>query len=878
MLHGSMQLESGTRLGPYEIVDRVGAGGMGEVYRARDTRLARSVAIKVLPSEFAADVRLRARFEQEARTISTLNHPHICTLHDVGRENGVAYLVMEYCDGQTLAERLERGALSFDHMLQYGIDIADALSRAHRAGIVHRDLKPSNIMITKSGVKLLDFGLAKMRIDAPAAESTAQLISEEGSILGTLQYMSPEMLAGKEADARSDIFALGAVFYEMLTGKPAFSGSSKASVIAAILEHEPQSIRELEPNAPPALEHVINKCLTKAPDDRWESAHDVAEQLRWIRDSRPPSIATRSRVGIIVAILMAGALMGLIAWKSPRTEQTSAVVRLSIPLTQAKVVNGAAEDQLPIVSIDTESLLPAVAMSPDGKRIAYGVISNGVNQIYVRQLDSFETVLLGAGTGPFFSADGRWLVFSKYGLLMKMPVGGGAATTLSPGFDVIAYGATWAPDGAIYYSHAGLWKISASGGPPQKLTEPNWAAGENSHFWPQLLPDGKHILFTIGTEQITSFDDAQIAVLSLETGKWKVVLEGGACARYIAGNLIFGRSGNLYTVPFDLHSLSVTGPRRKIVDDVLTEPSTGAAHFDVSSKGDLIYVPGGVAHGRTAILNVDAAGHTKLLANLDMNISFLKISPNRQKIALGVVAANDHIWLYDVASGSVTRFSLERGEQLHPLWTPDGSHIIYTAVNPTRFLSRKADGAGEPEELLRLSSFGAATSCSYDGKFLAYHQRRSATGFDLWMLSLTGERKPRSLLASHFDECKGFFSPDGNWVVYLADETGKAEAYVRATTPGGGHWQISNGGASLARWSLDGKAVFYRHGDDFFIVPISVINNEVQPGKSRLLFNIPRVADYDVTEEGFLVAQNLMDVHGSQQVNVVLNWEHELSP
>jgi len=868
-------LQSGTRLGPYEIVERLGAGGMGEVYRARDTRLSRSVAIKVLPDAFAADPRLRARFEQEAKTISALNHPHICTLHDVGRENEVDYLVMEYCEGQNLADRLERGALPLDQVMQYGIEVADALSRAHRAGIIHRDLKPSNIMITKSGVKLLDFGLAKMHIESPAADSTAQLVSDEGRILGTIQYMAPEVLTGQDADARSDIFALGLVLYEMLTGKPAFSGTSKASVMAAILEHAAEPLPE---NVPPPLEHLIEKCLTKQPDDRWQSAHDVAEQLRWIRASGPTPIVARKRALIVIASLIAGALVTIVAmWRLSRRDQSSDVVRLSIPVAQT--INGAAENQPSGTAIEFASGLPSVTISSDGKRIAYAAVINGVSQIYVRQLDSFETVALAGtetGAGPFFSADGQWIGFVKFGMLMKIPLAGGAPALLFPRLRGRGRGATWAPDGTIYFSpesSGGLWKMSSAGGAAQKLTEPDFSAGENSHRWPQVLPGGKHLLFTIRTDQITSFDDAKIAVLSLDTGKWKVLLEGGACARYVSGNLLFGRAGNLYAVPFDLQSLSVTGPRRKVIDGVMTMPSSGATHFDAGSNGDVVYVPGGIAHGRTAILSVDLAGHSRLVANLAQSVNSLKMSPDGRKIALSVAEANDDIWMYDIGSGAATRFSFERGDEGFPVWTPDGSRVVYSALQ--RLMVRNSDGAGDSEELLR--SNAAATSCSPDGTFLAYAARDPVTGFDLWLLPLTGDRKPRPLLRSQFDEFDASFSPDGRWISYVSNETGRVEAYVRQATPVGGHWQISTEGARGPRWSLDGKAVYYRQGGNFFIVPIGVAGNEVRPGKSRLLFTIPGVADYDVTREGFLIAQNLEELHETRQLNVILNFTRELS-
>ena len=856
---------------------------MGEVYRARDTRLGRSVAVKVLPDEFAADVRLRARFEQEAKTISALNHPHICTLLDVGREDGVDYLVMEYCEGQTLADRLGRGALPLDLALQYGIDLADALSRAHRAGIVHRDLKPSNVMVTKSGVKLLDFGLARMHVESSVTDSTAQFLTEEGSILGTIQYMAPEVLGGADADARSDIFALGLVLYEMLTGKPAFSGPNRASVMASILEREPRPIHELAPNVPPPLEHLIDKCLSKQPDERWESAHDIAEQLRWIRESKPVPLVGRRRSWTAIAIA-AALLMAIAAiWKFSVREAPGAVVRLSVPLAQQ--TEGADEKETPsTIAIGTG--LPSVAISPDGKRIAWAAEHNGINQIFVRQLDSFETVAVTGlandqSGGPFFSPDGQYIGFVRFGSLMKKPITGGAAQPLFTKLRGAGRGATWAPDGTIYFcpsADGGIWKMSSNGGVAQKVTEPDVAAGENSHRWPQILPDGKHLLFTIRTDQIASFDDARIAVFSLDTGKWKVVLEGGAYARYASGNLLFGRAGNLYAVPFDLQSLSVTGPRRKVIDGVLTTPSSGAAHFGVSSNGDLVYVPGGVAQGRTALVTVDLTGHSKLIANLALSINSLKLSPVGRRIALSVAAANDHIWLYDIGSGAAARFSFERGEESSPLWTADGSRIVYTASPPPRLMVRNADGAGDSSELVPPSSalrVAGASTVSSDGKFLLYDARDEATGYDVWLLPFSGDRKPRPLVRSQFNEIEASLSPDQRWIAYTSDETGRFEAYV-SPTAGGGHWQVSTGGARAPQWSLDGKSVYYRQSDQFLGVPISITANDVRPGKSRVMFTIPGASDYDVTKEGFLIAQNLEELHGPRQINVILNWKREL--
>ncbi|HYC89376.1 MAG TPA: protein kinase, partial [Thermoanaerobaculia bacterium] len=535
-----MRLQPGMRLGPYRIERRAGSGGMGEVYRARDVRLARSVAIKVLSAEIAADARQRARLEQEARAISALNHPHICALHDLGREGDLDYLVLELCEGQTLAERLDRGALPLEQVLRYGIEIAGALSAAHRAGIVHRDLKPSNIMLTGSGVKLLDFGISSPRrpphgeTDAHATTSFWPAMTEEGRQPGTLQYMAPEVLNGEEADARTDIFALGAVLYEMLTGKRAFAGAHRAGIIAAILEREPPPLREARPDTPPALESAIVRCLAKRREERWESAHDLSEMLRLIpRLDAPAGPPSRRRT-----LLAAGgiAVLASMAWvagieRARHAGDEARVVRLSIPVN------------VPVPENNVEAWVgdewggSPVAITADGKRVAYTVIGPS-SMIYLRSLDSADsrpveaTELAGL---PFFSPDGGWLGFFNSGVLSKVPVGGGAPQVITT--PAVARGASWGSDGNIYFTVSaggGLWRVAEKGGPPRQLTTPDGAAGENSHRWPQLLPDREHVLFTIRTRRITSYDDASIAVLSLATGKWKVVLEGGTYGQYAA--------------------------------------------------------------------------------------------------------------------------------------------------------------------------------------------------------------------------------------------------------------------------------------------------------------------------------------------------------
>jgi eukaryotic-like serine/threonine-protein kinase len=585
-----MTVDSGTRLGPYEILSRIGAGGMGEVFKALDTRLDRSVAIKVLPAALAHDAQLKVRFEREARTISQLSHPHICTLHDVGSDNGVSYLVMELLDGESLAARVARGPLPLADVLRYGAQIADALADAHGHGVTHRDLKPGNIMLTKGGAKLLDFGLAKAATPAIAPGDatiarTSDPITAQGTLLGTFQYMAPEQLEGAEADPRTDIFALGAVLYEMLTGKRAFDGKTRTSLIAAIVGAQPRPIAELQPMTPGALEHIVERCLRKDPEERWQSARDVAEELRWVAEVAPaqPRSTRVARLPWAVAGLLAVTVIGLAAWLLTRPVPPRRTVHAFIPAPPRHVMADA-------VSV--------VAVSPDGSRIVFQSFERDEpSMLHMRRIDRFESTPI-PGTenarGPVFSPDGRWLAFVAANRLRKMLAGGGAPVVLAENAN--NRGLTWSADGAaIYYAPSaasGIWRVSATGGDARAITTPNGEQGENSHRWPHALPDGKHLLMTIRTTTIGSFDEARIAVLSLDTGKWHTVVEGGSSPRYArTGHLLFARGGDLYAVGFDLKTLKVHGEPVRVVTGVEMLRDNGIAHYAVGDDGSLVYVP-----------------------------------------------------------------------------------------------------------------------------------------------------------------------------------------------------------------------------------------------------------------------------------------------
>ena len=600
-----MALSAGTRLGPYEILAPLGAGGMGEVYRANDTRLDRTVAIKVLPAETAADPQLKARFEREARAISALAHPNICTLYDVGEEDGQTFLVMEHLVGQTLADRLKKGPLPLEQALEVGTQIADALSAAHKQGIVHRDLKPGNVMLTKTGARLLDFGLARLTAhgEQPAvgsltsAPTEAEPLTGAGTVMGTLPYMAPEQVEGKEADARTDLWALGLILYEMLTGGRAFEASTPTSLVGAILERDPTPISERQPLTPPSLERLVRRCLAKDPDDRWDTAHDVADELRWIGETGfaptpregPHGGAKLRSQRLVIALLGASILsLVLVLWAPWRTPPTPSPLRLDTRLG-------------PDLALDPGALTrgPAAILSPDGTHLAFvaGEPGEASRRIYVRPLDQLEARLL-PGTegahGPFFSPDGQWIGFFAGGRLQKIAVTGGAAVTLADASD--DRGGSWGEDGTIVLTPrgapgAGLQRVSSSGGEIQTLTTPDPDADEATHRWPQVLGDGR-VLYTAHSS-VGGYENASLVMEVFPDGPRKVVHRGGYHGRYLpSGHLVFIHQGTLFAAPFDLEKMELTGAPVPVIEGVWAHSTTAGAQFSFSDTGTLVYVAG----------------------------------------------------------------------------------------------------------------------------------------------------------------------------------------------------------------------------------------------------------------------------------------------
>ena len=744
-----MSLKRGTKLGPYEIVAPIGAGGMGEVYKAKDTRLDRTVAIKVLPSHVASNPEVRQRFEREARAVSSLNHPHICTLYDIGSENGIDFMVMELIEGDTLADRLKKGALPLDQALRYGIEIADALDKAHRQGVVHRDLKPGNIMLMKSGAKLLDFGLAKITAQQTNAAGLSALpteakpLTQEGSILGTFQYMAPEQLEGKEADARADLFALGAVLYEMLTGRKAFEGESQASLITAIMSAEPASISDLQPLTPFALERLVRRCLAKDPEDRWQSARDVTLELGWIRDKGDADVSTtapagarsRERLAWVLALLLAAAVVGVAVHRFTRPDAPP-VIRLRTEAGELSVTMG-----------------QFVKITPDGRTLVYRGERDGVSQLYRRALDEIEGTPLPGTENPnnlFVSPDGQWAGFLQVAdlLLRKVSLSGGAPVTISE-LPVAARGVSWGDDDTIIFGSAGggLWQIPARGGEPQPLTTP---AEGHEHNRPFHLPGAKRVLFTVwagGT--------SEVAVLPRESNEPRVLLEGTTPQLTASGHLVYQREGGLWAVPFDSDRLELKGTPVPVVEGVQVTGNT-AAQFALSHEGTLVYVPPDVG-AAFRLVGVDREGRvTPLSKNLEA-VDGLRLSPDESRVAVAINSptAGFDLWLHDIERGTRSRLTVDGGT--NAVWSPGGDRIAFFNYATGGLLTISADGSGEIEALYRRDARDLLhllpSSWSPDGRFLALATR----GGDIFVLALGGEPEP--FLATEFIERNPMFSP-----------------------------------------------------------------------------------------------------------------------
>jgi Tol biopolymer transport system component/predicted Ser/Thr protein kinase len=887
-------LSTGSRLGPYEILSPIGAGGMGEVYRARDTRLERTVAVKVLPQHLSSSSEVRQRFEREAKTISQLSHPHICALYDIGNQDGVEYLVMEYLEGETLADRLVKGPLPLEQTLRYGIEIAGALDKAHRQGIVHRDLKPGNVMLTKSGVKLLDFGLAKAMQPASSTSSLSVLptqagstpLTQEGTILGTFQYMAPEQLEGKEADARTDIFAFGAVLYEMATGRRAFSGASQASLIGAILKDEPPPVSSIQTMAPPALDRVVRTCLAKDSDDRWQSAGDVAKELRWIAEGSAAGIGSlaatpkrgiRTREGLawIVATLLAAALGAALLLRAPETPAgLTRAVQFKVSLPES------------ILFGESEPIWTTFALSPDGGTLALLGVASGTKQIFLDPLDgtAFRAV---PGTqnaeSPFWSPDGRNIGFFAGGKLKRVDVLGGPVITICEVQNGSA--GTWSPNGTILFSVWGsagrkpvLLRVAAAGGAVTEATELDASRHEVGHSWPTFLPDGRHFLYSAEMRPGWPKFARQIRIGELDSPTTRLVAEAQSRFEYSStGHLLFAREGSLFAQALDPDRGVLKGEPLPVAPEIATYAPTADADFSVASKAPVVAFRESLV---SRLRWLDRSGKELGVVRPDAPYTVPRLSPSGDRLAFPQIdprLGTADIFVQDLRRATTTRVTFDPMSEWSPVWLPDGNRLIYASdeggelpdlfwldlTNLSKGLLLHTGGVKYPEDV------------SPDGKFLLYTEFVSKHAA-IWVLPLAEEKNPFRFVTDPFHDYSPRFSPDGHFVAYVAEESGKAEVYVRPFPGPGQAWQVSQSGGKAPRWSHDGREIFFlaenavmsaavRVGRGFeTAMPVPLFPADLFAGGDRM--------GYEVAPDGrFLVLQPAAGARDTG-LHVIANW------
>jgi Tol biopolymer transport system component/tRNA A-37 threonylcarbamoyl transferase component Bud32 len=880
-----MPIAAGTKFGPYEILSPVGAGGMGEVYRAKDTRLERTVAIKVLPHHLSDKPELKQRLEREAKSISNLSHPNICTLYDVGEREGSAFLVLEFLEGETLEQRLEKGPLPAEQVLRLAIETTDALDKAHKQGIIHRDLKPSNIMLTKSGAKLMDFGLAKlMEQPTPMAAALSELTAEnrkltaEGTILGTFQYMPPEQLEGREADARTDIFALGMVIYEAATGRPAFTGKTKASLIASILSSEPPAITTLQPLTPPALERVVKTCLAKDPDERFQTAHDLNLQLRWILEG-----GSQAGVAAPVAaqrllrkrMLMAAAGIG---WAVFAVAAILFFVQRG-ELRQAR--RPLAAEMSPPPGMDfVGAILGGPTISPDEKKLAFVAGDAKGNRLWIRDLGSGKTAALEGTEGamfPFWSPDSRQVAFFAGGKLKKIEAGGGPVQILCDAPE--GRGGSWSSKGAIIFTpniYESLYRVSEGGGTPEKITnaKPGW-----THRNPYFLPDGEHFLF-IGREP-SGTPAGDLYSGSLKGGEPKQLLEHASNAQYSGGYLLYLKDGNLVAQEFDLGSLQLKGSAIAVAEKVDYWNARDLAYFAASANGMLLYRKSTSAPNQPLWVDrngreVGKVGEPGLYFGPSLSVDGSKLG----LIRTDKDTQNGDVWLVDLKRNTTSRATFTESPNLSYVLSPDGNTLAVSSnsnVAPGLVWTQPASGSGTQEKIANVGIFVNVADWSRDGRYLIITMQENKTRWDVAYVDLKGDRKLTKFLQGPQDEQNAVLSPNGKWLAYQSDESGRSEVYVTAFPGPGGKWQISSDGGTSPAWSHDGKELYFLNNSKLMAAPIQ--NPESFEFGTPQALSLP-TADLDGYAPGpasdrFLVLKRAGAAQSSP-IQMVLNWTEAL--
>jgi eukaryotic-like serine/threonine-protein kinase len=914
-----MTLAAGKKLGPYEIMGPLGAGGMGEVYRAKDTRLDRTVAIKVLPLHLSADPEAKQRFDREARSVSSLAHPNICHLYDVGHQDGTDFLVMEYLEGETLAARLHKGPLTTEQVLKIGGEICDGLQKAHKTGVIHRDLKPANIMLTKSGAKLMDFGLAKstQAVAPPSSSMTSPMISptpsgpltQAGTIVGTFQYMSPEQVEGKEADARSDIFSLGAVFYEMATAHRAFEGKTTASVIAAILEREPPPISSVQPNSPLMLDRLVKTCLAKDPDDRWQTAHDVKLQLQSISDvgSQMSGQLTGGASG--VASSVSEVVAAAAAKAQSRRNRDRALLILGTGLVTAivaGVLGYLAHPTKPEIKLSATIALPSnlrvepfnisFAFSPDGQSLVLVAVGDDKkSNLWIRKLDTDAPRLLASTEGaasPFWSPDGRFVGFFAEKKLKRVDVTSGAVSVICDA--PAGRGGSWNKDGVILFApsnESGLATVSASGGTPAIVT--TLGTDQGTDRLPYFLPDGKHALFVHSNLQLSL--RGTINILDLDSKKVEKLLDSDSEAQYAApGYLIFSRDGNLLAQPFGASSRKLSGEPVEIVQHVAFNPYRRASQFAVSNSGLLLYRPDpGVSLKQLTWYNLETGAETGKVGE-PARLTDAVLSPDDERAAASVstgstssITGEAAIWLYDLAHGTSGRLTFTAGAYGMPLWSPDGKFVYYVDQRaPLPILRKSANGSAEPEQIFSDKLSHALDAVSPDGQTLVI-STQVPRDFQINTLRAQPDAKLSVFLAQDSNARSSSFSPDGKWLSYLSDQTGRYELYVTPYPAKGGKWQISKDGVTTGGWLKSPNALAYLANDSkLYVVDVKTKDNQLEIVKTK---NVLGGHAIPPTTINFLRATNLITRDGKRillpkvtredtvsVLNLITDWSSDL--
>ncbi|HKV77254.1 MAG TPA: protein kinase [Candidatus Sulfotelmatobacter sp.] len=879
-----MALPSGAQLGPYEILSPLGAGGMGEVYRARDTRLDRIVAIKILPEHLSSNLEARQRFDREARAVSALSHPNICHLYDVGQQDSTSYLVMEYLEGETLGNRLRKGALPVDQVLKVGIEICEGLEKAHRTGVVHRDLKPANIMLTRSGAKLMDFGLAKAPVSAlrggfasNSLETMSQPLTTEGAIIGTIQYMAPEQLEGKEADERSDIFSLGAVLYEMVTGRRAFEGKTNASTIAAILAAEPKQASTIQPTSPPLFDGLIQTCLAKDPDERVQTTHDVKVQLQWIEHSGSrsgivadrPAHVTNWLAWLLVVVLTLIVAGGGAAWWAG-AHRTRPTMYFSSPV--------------PLAAND-------VSIAPDGNVAALVAYSEQANKfvIWRYQVGAREaTVIPGTedASHPFWSPDGKAIAFFADGKLKRVDAASGMSAQVlcdAPN----GRGGAWNRDGVILFTpdvYQGIHRISASGGTPVEITKLDASRSETSHRWPVFLPDQRHFLY-LAANFSGEFDKDAIFMGSLDSNEKRIVISASSNAAYAEpGYLLYMRNNSLVAQHFDTRTYELSGEPRTISDRVQYFPTTDLALFAVGSNGTIVVQTGNGADkselqwfGRSG-KHLATVGPPGLYGNTNL-------SPDGRRVAYDELESDGRhvdIWVRELVSDATTRLTFGPGLNQLAVWSPDGKQIVYSSIRTGAWalLTKNADGSGSDRSIGDASRhLQGPWDWSRDGTLLMWKAA------ELWYLTSSDPMTPKPIFKNGWIVRNAQFSADGKWIAYSSNENGNWEIYVSPFPRTDSKWQVSRGGGKEPRWRRDGKELFYVSADGkMMAVPVRA-SGVFEAGTPVALFQThlrqPISAldhvSYDVTADGqkFLLNSKSSFVN-TAPVSVILNWISEM--